>query len=199
MLAHFWVGIPLVIVQLILPNVASLPHSGPACDPNASLGLTAEQRRGLKKPASPDTADEQWAGLAAEAPGGFAGAYLETAASGSARRLVVRLTRPGERDSALRVILPKVGDATGAKPHPANVVITPAKFDFIQLIEWRRYLEPHANAVAKVVSTRIDQTNNRIAYTVATDADREALVNHLGELRLPCGLVDVVVATRAET
>jgi hypothetical protein len=194
-LAHFWVGIPFVVVQLVLPNVAGVPHSAPACDPNASLGLTAEQRRGLKEPASPDKTDERWAGLAAEAPGGFAGAYLETATSGSARRLVVRLTRPAERDSALRVILPQVGDATGLKSDPTNVVITPAKFDFTQLVEWRRYLEPHANAVAKVVSTRIDQTNNRIDYTVATPADRDALVSHLGELRLPCGLVDVVVAS----
>jgi hypothetical protein len=157
--------------------------------------LTAEQRRGLKQPASLETTDERWASLAVEAPGGFAGAYLETAPSGSAKRLVVRLTHPDERDTALRVILPKMGDATGTRPDPTNVVVTPAKFDFTQLLEWRRYLEPHANAVAKVVSTRIDQANNRIAYAVATAADRDALVDHLGELHLPCGLVDVVVAT----
>lgn len=195
MLAHSWVGVPLVLVQLVLPNVARLPRSSPACDANASLSLSAEQRRGLKKPPTgSESSDDRWAALAADAPGGFAGAYREAVTSGSPKRLVVRLTRPSERDTALRIILPRVGEVGGGvNSDAANVVVTPAKFDFAQLLEWRRYLEPHANAVAKVVATRIDPANNRIAYTVATATDRDALVTHLGELRLPCGLVDVGV------
>ena len=49
MLVHSWVGIPLVVIQLVLPNVAGLSQSAPACDPNVALGLSAEQRRGLKE------------------------------------------------------------------------------------------------------------------------------------------------------
>jgi hypothetical protein len=152
-------------------------------------------------PRAPDAAktrEDRLADLAGSAPGGFAGAYLDRSTSaggtGKSKRLIVRLSRPQERDSALQAILPRLRGIYGEDVDRGGVVTTSARWDLSQLMEWRRYLEPHANAVAKVTAMSIDQPHNRISYKVATRADRDALVQHLGELRLPCGLVDVVIA-----
>ena len=193
------VALSLFVVRVFLPNVVSGARSEPTCDAKAPPALSAERRASLPPRArdAAKTRDDRLADLAGSAPGGFAGAYLDSsAASGTRkpRRLVVRLSRPQERDSALRAILPRLRGIYGEDIDRGGVVTTSARLDLAQLMEWRRYLEPHANAVAKVTATAIDQPHNRISYTVATRADRDALVQHLGELRLPCGLVDVVIA-----
>ena len=194
------VALPLFVVQVFLPNVVSGVRAEPACDAKAPSVLSADRRASLP-PRDPDAAktrDDRLADLAGSAPGGFAGAYVDsssaTGGTGKARRLIVRLSRPQERDSALRAILPRLRGIYGEEIDRGGVVTTSARWDLAQLMEWRRYLEPHANAVAKVTGTSIDQPHNRISYKVATLADRDALVQHLGELRLPCGLVDVVIA-----
>jgi len=193
------VALSLFVVRVFLPNVAPGVRSEPTCDSKAPPALSAERRASLPPRASgaAKTRDDRLADLAGSAPGGFAGAYLDSSSAaggtGKPKRLVVRLSRPQERDSALRAILPRLRGIYGEDIDRGGVVTTSAQWDLAQLMEWRRYLEPHANAVAKVTATAIDQPHNRISYTVASRADRDALVQHLGELRLPCGLVDVVV------
>jgi hypothetical protein len=165
------VALPLFVVRVFLPNVMSGVRSEPACDAKAPSVLSAERRPSLP-PRDPDAAktrDDRLADLAGSAPGGFAGAYLDGSSAAG-------------------------GGIYGEDIDRGGVVTTAARWDLAQLMEWRRYLEPHANAAAKVTGTTIDQPHNRIAYTVATRADRDALVQHLGELRLPCGLVDVSIA-----
>jgi len=193
-------ALSLFAVQVFLPNVVSGVRSEPSCDAKAPPVLSAERRASLK-PRDPDAAktrDDRLADLAGSAPGGFAGAYLDSSSAGGGtgkpKRLIVRLSRPQERDSALHAILPRLRGIYGEDIDRGGVVTSAARWDLAQLAEWRRYLEPHANAVAKVTATAIDQPHNRISYTVATRADRDALVQHLGELRVPCGLVDVVIA-----
>jgi hypothetical protein len=189
-----------LVAGVFLPNVVSGVRSEPACDAKAPPILSAERRASL--PAGDrdvaKTTDDRLADLASSAPGGFAGAYLDSssAAAGTAKpkRLIVRLSRPQERDSALRAILPRLRGIYGEDVDRGGVVTASARLDLAQLRDWRRYLEPHANAVAKVTATAIDQPHNRISYKVASRADRDALVQHLGELHLPCGLVDVVIA-----
>ena len=189
-----------IVLGVFLPNVVSGVRSEPTCDAKALPALSAERRASLPggDPDAAKTRDDRLADLAGSAPGGFAGAYLDSssaaAGAGKPKRLIVRLSRPQERDSALRAILPGLRGIYGEDIDRGGVVTTSARLDLAQLRDWRRYLEPHANAVAKVTATSIDQPHNRISYKVATRADRDALVQHLGELRLPCGLVDVVIA-----
>jgi hypothetical protein len=190
--------IPLLVATVFLPNVWQLSA---ACDAKAPLALTADRRAALPKaPAGAGTTiDDRWAALAASAPAGFAGSYLETPSTPAApsarggRRLVVRLARPSEQDAALRALVPKIREISGADVDRGGVVVAPARWDFAQLVEWRRFLEPHAHAVAKILSTDIDEAHNRIAYTVPSRSDRGTLIEHLGTLHIPCGLVEVTV------
>ena len=138
--------------------------------------------------------------LASSEPGGFAGSYLEarpapaSAPSGrGARRLVVRLARPTEQEAALRTLVPKLREISGATVDRGGVVVEPARWDFAQLVAWRRFLEPHAHAVAKILATDIDAAHNRIAYTVPSRSDRVTLHEPLGTLHIPCGLVEVAI------
>jgi hypothetical protein len=199
MIAACRIALSLLMTSVFLPNVASPPPIQ-GCDPRAPIALGADRRAAVARGGGgPAAGDDRWADLAASAPGGFAGAYLEsaggTATAAKPRRLVVRLVRPEQRDSALRALLPTIRELRGPEIDRGGVVVAPARWDFAQLLEWRRFLEPHAHAVAKVVSTDIDESHNRISYAVKTSADRGALIEHLGTLGIPCGLVDVRVAS----
>jgi hypothetical protein len=192
-------AIGLFVATVFLPNVWPSP---PSCDPKAPLALSEDRREALPK-ASKDatpTAEDRLAALALSEPGGFAGSYLEAPASSTsapstrgARRLVIRLARSADQDAALRAIVPKLREISGSDVDRGGVVVAPARWDFAQLVEWRRFLEPHAHAVAKIRSTDIDAPHNRIAYGVPSRSDRVALLEHLGTLHIPCGLVEVVV------
>jgi hypothetical protein len=192
-------AIALFIATVFLPNVWPLP---PSCDAKAPLALSDDRRAALSKaPARAGlTEDDRWVALASSAPGGFAGAYVEPSAKPAtapsargARRLVIRLARTAEQDAALRAIVPKLREISGKDIDRGGVVVAPARWDFAQLVEWRRFLEPHAHAVAKILSTDIDATQNRISYGVPSRSDRSALLEHLGTLHIPCGLVAVTV------
>ena len=194
MIDPYRVALWLTVARVFLPNVMSLRQAA-SCDAKAPAVLSAARRDSLsKKPAKPgNESDDRLASLAASAPGGFAGAYLESSGKTTPHRLIVRLVRPQDREAALKALLPKIREINGAGIDRGGVVVSAARWDLSQLGEWRRYLEPHAHAVAKVVSTEIDQTHNRITYGVATPADRDALLEHLGTLEIPCGLIHVVV------
>jgi hypothetical protein len=189
----------MLIANVFLPNAWLSP---PACDAKAPLALDADKVAALPKTptGAAQTVDDRWAALATSAPGGFAGSYLEPAAAASmapkgrsARRLVVRLSRPSEQDAALRAVVPTLREISGADVDRGGVVVEPARWDFAQLLEWRRFLEPHAHAVAKILSTDIDPRHNRIGYTVPSRSDRRTLLEHLGTLHIPCGLVEVAI------
>jgi hypothetical protein len=201
MIDPYRVALWLIVGRVFLPNVAPSHQAATACDPKIPAALSPARRDSLarKAPTAGAPGEDRLASLAASTPGGFAGAYLESAGTAATakdkpRRLIIRLARPDERDAALKALLPKIREIQGGDIDRGGVVVTPARLDLTQLAEWRRYLEPHAHAVAKVVSTDIDQAQNRLSYGVATPADRDALVEHLGTLQLPCGLFDVVVA-----
>ena len=191
---HYRVVRLLLAAPLFLPNVVSGRNPSPSCDAKAPMTVGAKRLATAPKRASdaPTTADDRLAALAASAPGGFAGAYRE--ASAKPGKLVVRLTRLKERGAALKAILPKLRELDGADVDRGGVLVVPARWDFAQLMDWRHFLEQHANAVAKVVSTEIDRQHNRISYRVASRADRDALLKHLGTLNIPCGLVAVEVS-----
>ena len=146
MIAFRRVAVSLTVVRVFLPNGDFRTRHAERCDPKTPLALAAERRDSLRaKPGRPaNDSDEQWARLALSAPGGFAGAYLDssrapTAGNSTPRRLIVRLARPEERDSALQVLVPKIRELRGQ------------------------------------------------------DAERVTLLEHLGSLGIPCGLVQVVV------
>jgi hypothetical protein len=103
----------------------------------------------------------------------------------------MRLTRPSERAAALHVLLPRLTTTLGGLlVDSADVSVVPARWDFAQLDEWRRYLD-HRVGTRGLVSLSTDPVANRIDYGVTTWAARFALGRRLRALRVPCGLVKI--------
>ena len=179
-----------------------------ACDSSAPLALTAERRDSLRPVDEGMRPDAQWARLARTAPGGFAGVYFEPVVrdqqgqSTRRQRVVIRLARPNERNAALRALLPSLPATFGGLAvDSADVLIVPAKWDFEQLGEWRRYLDDRVGSPG-VTSVGTDEVTNQIRYRVVDAAARTTLQRRLRELRVPCGLVAIEivgVARVAET
>jgi hypothetical protein len=143
--------------------------------------------------------DAQWARLARTTPGGFAGVYFEPVVRDQrgqptrGQRVVIRLARPNERSAALRALLPSLPATFGGLAvDSADVLIVPAKWDFEQLGEWRRYLNDRVGSPG-VTSVGTDAGTNQIRYGVVDAAARTALERRLRELRVPCGLVAIEI------
>ncbi len=168
-----------------------------ACDPSASMDLTAARRDSLGPNPYGSGPYAQWARLARTAPGGFAGVYFEPVPRDSkgqaerAPRAVIRLARPNERSAALRVLLPNLA-SSGLAIDGASVLVVPAKWDFGQLDDWRRYLDARVDAYG-VTSAGTNVATNQIRFGVADAASRQTLMRRLRELRVPCGLVAIAV------
>jgi hypothetical protein len=162
------------------------------------MDLTLAERDSLRP--SPDGgANADWAHLARTAPGGFAGVYYEPVPRDERGvpkrppRVVIRLARPNERSAALRALLPNLPRTFhGLAIDSADVLVVPAKWDFGQLDDWRRYLDPRVGAYG-VTGESTDEVTNQIRYGVADAASQKALTRRLRELRVPCGLVAVDV------
>ncbi len=177
-----------------------LPFGGAACDRFASRDLTAAQRDSLGPNSDVSGPHVQWgARLARTEPGGFAGAYYEPVPHDRlgkperAPRVVIRLARPNERSAALRALLPNLPSAFGGLAiDSADVLVVPAKWDFGQLDDWRRYLDRRVGAYG-VTSGTTDEASNQIRYGVVDAASKKALMRRLRELRVPCGLVAIDV------
>jgi hypothetical protein len=107
--------------------------------------------------------------------------------------VVIRLARPNERNAALRALLPSLPATFGGLAvDTADVLIVPAKWDFAQLDEWRRYLDDHIGSPG-VTSIGTDEAANQIRYGVVDAAARTTLERRLREVRVPCGLVAVEI------
>ena len=144
--------------------------------------------------------DAQTAELSRQAPGGFGGLFIDydpPSAPGAERRLetrhvVVFLVDTTQRDAALRAL----ETPTHPDRFPLNVVgarVRPARWSFAELYDWYGLLH---NIVWRegIVTSDIDEKENRIVYGVENAAGRERLERQLARLDLPCFLVGVRVA-----
>ncbi|MFL5577630.1 MAG: hypothetical protein ACJ79S_16870 [Gemmatimonadaceae bacterium] len=163
------------------PNAAQLADvvrvrecAGPATNLPADLAAALPPRTGMMRP------DDQWADLAAEVPGGFAGVVYDQG------RPVLLLTRPAEAAAAKQALAPHL---TGFDV--ANAEVRQARWDFAQLVDWYNYLTGRGvwGPGSGVTTGDKDESANRIVYGVADEAARDRLAASLAALDLPCDLV----------
>src|SRR5947208_477356 len=167
------------------PRWTSLGRSCPADAPVVDVPAAALDSLGLSIPAPAVTPDDRWAALAREVPGGFAGMMLEGG-------LVVFLVDTTQRDAALAALAARRG-LEGRDPK--RVRVRKVRWNFAQLYDWYRYLNLHVWSDSGVVTSDIDEAENRITYGVMGESGRRRLERRLAALRprLPCFLVAVEV------
>jgi hypothetical protein len=144
--------------------------------------------------------DTEWAQVARIIPGGFAGVYFEPlsdtaarGAEGAARqRLVIRLVDTTQRKQAIAALEPFLRYRYRyLRSYLAEAIAVPARWTYVQLYEWYRYLNRQVWPLGGVTMSDLDEGNNRIMYGVESPVARDRLLKRLRELGVPCGLVDV--------
>ena len=162
-----------------------------ACDARASDVLASVRRDSVPQPASSfRTIDDESADVARQAPGGYAGIYRDDAG-----RLVVLLRDTTDVAATLRALTPLLAALYGGRLGPldgAQVVKT--RWDFAQLQDWYRYLQPRVWLAGEVTVTDIDEVRNQLMFGVRDEGARSAVESVLRTLDVPCGLVSVKVA-----
>ncbi len=153
--------------------------------PAIELPAALRESLGGPVPEPRATIDDRWAEAARELPGGFAGKVLEGG-------LVVFLVDTTQRDAALGALAAR-GALEGRDPK--RVRVRKVRWNFAQLYDWYRYLNLHVWSDSGVVTSGIDEAENRIAYGVMGESGRRRLERRLAALRPPppCFLVAVEV------
>jgi hypothetical protein len=183
------------------PGVLSRPPVIPASDstwarlahacPNDAPTRLAPPRP-APAPGQFRTQDDRAAELARRVPGGYGGLYVEYdpplqpdgAIRFETRRAVVFLVDTTQRDTALRALSSEL-NVVGARTRSA-------RWTFAELYDWYGFLL--ARGVRDgVVTTDIDEKENRIVFGVESAFGREQLERQLAPLDLPCFLVGVRV------
>lgn len=127
------------------------------------------------------TVDDEWSDFAASTPGGFAGLILENNVP------VVFLTDTMQKAGALAAISAQhvySGSLSGAR-------VRAARWDFLRLAEWFRYLQLTVYFDPGLRSADIDEAKNRITYGVRDSTARKSVEAILSKLDLPCYLVGI--------
>lgn len=179
------------------PSWAQLNRSCPADAPATSL--SPARRDTIGEYAGALYQDALWARYARQAPGGFAGLFFAPGSGRQTGPLTVLLARPHQRAAALEALerlFRDAGDDRIAAQLP-GAVVQPARWDFAQLFDWRRYLDRHAWKVQGVTMADTDEVENRIQYGVVDEAARERLTRVLRGLDLPCYLVGIKIVPPA--
>jgi len=144
---------------------------GPATSLPDSLLRALPPRTGRMRP------DDSWADLAKTVPGGFAGAFYD-----SAHTPILMLTQPANAAAAKKAL-------SGHLYFPVDrATVREARWDFGQLVDWFNYLLPRLDVP---VMADKDESINRIRFGVTTVEQRDRVVRVLSGLSLPCDLVIV--------
>jgi len=121
--------------------------------------------------------DNQWADLATTVPGGFAGAFYD-----SAHTPILMLTDPGQASAAKQGLTGQLGFL------PQYATVRQARWNFAQLVDWFNYIFPRLGVP---VTADKDEAINRIHFGVTSVEARDRVVAALAQLPLPCDLVVV--------
>jgi hypothetical protein len=146
------------------------------------------------------TRDDHAAALARRVPGGYGGLYVEYdpplqpdgAIRFETRRAVVFLVDTTQSETALRA-LSSTEPPVQFRLNVAHARTRPARWSFAELYDWYGLLHTIVWREG-VVTSDIDERQNRIVYGVENAAGRERLERQLARLDLPCFLVGVRVA-----
>jgi hypothetical protein len=193
------VGVPAVWLLAACASSSSGSASASGeCNPLAPGPGLSKVRRDSLPPWVDDaevSMDARWAQIAREVPGGFAGLYLEPPIEGnrSPQRLIVRLVRPEMRDQVIGTIASRLRATYQVDFETAAA--QRARWDWAQLYDWHAYLVPHALKVGDLREADLNEVRNRIEYGVVSDSARTELLRHFEQLGVPCGLVDVRIAS----
>ena len=167
--------------ELVRRSTAVRNCEGPATSLSASLANKLPPRTGGMQP------DDQWADLAEQVPGGFAGYILDGG------KFVVFLTDPSQAAAAKAALAGKTGyDLQGAE-------VRQARWDFAQLVNWFNYLSQQSATWSSsgLASADKNEAINRIVYGTVDSTSRLMLIEKLQGLDLPCDLIRVEVTGRA--
>ena len=160
---------------------ASLGRPCPATEVARSLSPIA--RDSLTSPVAV-TVDDRWAAIARRVPGGWGGFFYESG------RPTIYLVDPTQRDAAYAAL-----QAEGIPAMSAHVKT--GHWDFAQMYDWYRYLSPHIWSIEGVHQSDIQESANRLEYTVLDQATRDEVDRVLTELMIPCFLVATRVGPMA--
>ena len=143
--------------------------------------------------------DDEWARIARELPGGFAGVFFDTSPAQGARHvqgpLVVMLTDTSHREETLAALAPRIAAMYGGRLLDVRgAIVRRARWDFAQLYDWSHYLMTTAWMRGDVTSSDIDEVRNHIAYGVVDEEAKRRLEMRLAALGIPCELVIVGVS-----
>lgn len=188
------VSLPLLLL-LACSDPASEPMSGPTvtpgivwanppnCAPDApAVSLSAERRDSV----SFISLGDGDAVIARTVPGGWGGFYV-TPVNGQ-NRSVVLLVDTTNLSAALDTLKRWYPHYSFARD---SVVVRMVRWDVIQLNDWSKYLLVRRQLQNTLCGSYFDVVANRLRFVVCSDAAREAVLQRMLEIDIPCWLVAV--------
>jgi hypothetical protein len=97
-------------------------------------------------------------------------------------------TKEGEAKAALFAL------GVGLPRDIRQARVIKGRWDFAQLFDWYRYIQPHIDFSNGISFTDIDEARNRLVYGMVSAASKTSLEASFQSLSLPCELV-IIEAT----
>lgn len=167
----------LVVLLLVLSGCTAINPGMSDLSPTAARN-PGERAVAREKQNGPPTLDDLFARIAEQVPG-FGGMFIDKA--GNLAVYMVNL-QPNAATAVQSAIARVFGqDERFQRP----IVLLPGKYDFLQLKRWHDRLMPEALGFDSVVSTDIDDANNRLRIGVETLAVQGELELQLNSLGIP--------------
>jgi hypothetical protein len=166
------------VVSPLDPAWAAIGRECGAAEPvwEPSLDSLARQLRHAR--------DAEWASIAREVPGGFAGLYLDRG------RVVVLLTDTLQKTAALPAVARRIPRRDLNIEH-AQVV--QARWSFAQLHDWWAHIASQRRWFEGQTMFDIDEHDNRLVYGFQDSTSLRAAEEKIKPLELPCYLVAFVL------
>jgi hypothetical protein len=158
---------------------------GKSCSGNAAVTMVHANKRDSLPPFTHGpfpSSDDEWADAARVIPGGWGGLILENGVP------TIFLVDPTKRDGAIAAM--RVRDI-GTMFDLSKTIVKAGRWNFSQLAEWYRYLDLHTPGFAGLQFADINESRNRIEFTVTSAAARTAIEAKLVRMDLPCYLVAI--------
>jgi hypothetical protein len=172
---------PARLAPVVSPSDPSWPDVGRRCGPAEPVWEPSPDSLARQRP---HDRNAQWAAIAREAPGGFAGLYEEDG------RLVVLLTDTLQKQAALPAVARRI-PGRGLDIQRARVV--QARWNFAQLYDWWAHIASHPTRFEGLTVYGINERDNRLVYGFRDSTSIRAAAVRIKSLGLPCYLVAFVV------
>jgi hypothetical protein len=135
-------------------------------------------------PTEHKTVDDIWAEIARDVPGGWGGFFLENGAP------TIYLVDPSMRSAAVEALYSRgVGELFDIR----EATVWKGRWDFGQLYDWYRYIWVAVGWPDVLVSSDIDEYQNRLSYGVRSAPAVDSLAAILEAADLPCELFVIEV------